>query len=70
MSKVKTPITTLEAITEAVKNGKTVYHGSLYYEVKPKGDDYVIKCGNGSMIGLTGAGNKLNGDDFFTMEDE
>lgn len=47
MSKIKTPITTLAAIVAAVKEGKTVYCGNLYYEVKPKGDDYVIKCGNG-----------------------
>lgn len=62
----------LREIKQAVDEGKTVYCGSLMYQViKDKNNEYLIKCtSNGYCIGLTWSdGTTLNSkeEDFFML---
>ena len=59
---------TIQEIKQAVDNGQTVYWSNGSYTVIKSNDDYLIRCSNGSCIGLTWAdGTTLNGreKDFF-----
>lgn len=61
---------TLTEIKEAINQGKKVYWSNLLYEVVKGKEDYLIKCSNSSVIGLTWAdGATLNGkeEEFFTQ---
>lgn len=61
---------TLTEIKQAIAEGKKVYWSNLSYEVVKGKEDYLIKCLNGSAIGLTWAdGTTLNGkeEDFFMV---
>ena len=62
----------LQEIKQAIEAGKKVYWSNTSYEViKDKIGQYLIKCTNGSAIGLTWQdGTTMNGKekDFFTEE--
>ena len=65
----------LQAIKEAIEEGKNVHwSNSLYQVIKTKNDTYIIYCkSNGYCIELTHKDNlTLNGkqDDFYILDNE
>ena len=56
---------TLEEIKKAISEGKKVHWSNRLYKVtNPTGDEYLIVCTNGSVIGLTWKdGVTMNGEE-------